>query len=77
LFAFSVQVVELAQKIKNRAPARFVGTIASAETLSELSKFLSELADLKRSATADPAPPTASVSENAVATASPLTYRQE
>jgi len=74
LFAFSVQVVELAQKIKNRAPARFVGTIASAETLNELSKFLSELADLKRSAAADPAP-TASASENAVAT--PLTCSPE
>ena len=76
LLAFSVQVVELTQKIKNRAPARFVGTIASAETLSELSKFLSELAGLKRSAAADPAP-TASASENAVAAASPLTCSPE
>jgi hypothetical protein len=75
LLAFSVQVVELAQKVKNRAPAHFVGTIASAETLSELSKFLSQLADLKRSAAADP-PPAAS-SENAVATASPLTCSRE
>jgi hypothetical protein len=76
LFDFSARVMELVRIVNKRKAERFVWTRVSAHDLSDLGKFLTELAELKRSS--DRAP-TVSASDNTAASVqvSPSTCSQE